>query len=206
MNPLDHLLWASPSLDDGIAALERLTGVAAARGGTHPGFGTRNALASLSDGYYLEIISPDEEQETAGTLGETIADLKEPRLLRFAVSTTDIAGVADRLARDGLTSQHVKMSRTRPDGVRLDWQVLHPEGHDFGFHMPFFIQWDTPHHPSASTPTGLELKSFVARHPRGDALADLFRRLDIAVAVETVDQAGFLARIASPKGDVELKG
>ena len=55
---MDHLMVAIRSLPDGIAEFERMTGIKAVVGGKHPGRGTENALVSLGDGSYLEIIAP----------------------------------------------------------------------------------------------------------------------------------------------------
>jgi hypothetical protein len=56
---LDHILRAAPDLGAGEKIIETLTGIAPARGGVHPGLGTRNSLMNLDSGIYFEIISPD---------------------------------------------------------------------------------------------------------------------------------------------------
>ena len=44
---IDHLLWTTPSIDDGMTAFETLTGMAPKYGGRHTDGLTENALASL---------------------------------------------------------------------------------------------------------------------------------------------------------------
>lgn len=70
---LDHLLIGAATIESGIAWLEERTGVRAALGGSHPGLGTWNALASLGPRQYVEVISLD--------LSGDIATAPEPRIV-----------------------------------------------------------------------------------------------------------------------------
>lgn len=206
MNLLDHILWGAPSLGVGIEEFARLTDVRLAPGGRHPGFGTHNALATFGDKTYIEIIAPDPSQDITGTPGAFLARLAHPSLFHFAVNTTAIEAMQDRLSGLGLGFRLVSMSRTRADGVTLNWRNLYPEGHDYGFALPFFIQWDTDFHPSGMPPAGLSLTSFALHHPRDTELRQLYETLDIPVPVVAADTAFFKAEIETPKGTVELTG
>ena len=46
------------------------------------------------------------------------------------------------------------MSRTRPDGVRLDWTVAHFVHPSYDGVVPFAIDWQGSPHPATTTPTG----------------------------------------------------
>src|SRR5438128_5248411 len=81
---VDHLVYATPDLDLGVATIEKLLGVRATTGGQHPGFGTRNALIALGPSMYFEIIGPDPEQpKPAGPRRFGIDELKEPKLIAW---------------------------------------------------------------------------------------------------------------------------
>src|SRR6516164_3280980 len=103
---LDHLLLGCSDLDQGIAFVEEHTGVKPATGGVHPGRGTRNALLSLGELHYLEVIAPDPAQTAApkvrADLPAMLQHLSSPTLVDWAVHTTDIAAVAERLRKAGI--------------------------------------------------------------------------------------------------------
>lgn len=203
---LDHILWAAPDLDAGTDLITRLTGVTPAKGGSHPGFGTRNSLLSLGE-TYLEIISPDPAQSLDGNRGGRIAAMSRPGLITFAVRSPDLQAYADATAAAGIATRGpTAMSRTRPDGVRLDWSVLNMEDARHAEVVPFAIDWQGSAHPSTGSPQGCRLKDFVLLHPEAAEMRRLYAELSIPVEVLGAPDAGFAARIATPNGDVMLTG
>jgi hypothetical protein len=207
MVELDHILWAAPDLEEGRRCFEALTGVTPAGGGSHPGFGTRNSLASLGNGSYFEIISPDPEQSLAGNRGGRIAGLPHPGLLTFALRSSDLPHLRAAAGTAGLAIEGpITMSRTRPDGVKLVWSVLHLRHDALGEAVPFVIDWGSSPHPSGSTPSGCRLRSFAALHPDPNPLAAIYRTLSAPVEVKRALRPGFMAVLDTPRGDVVLLG
>lgn len=98
----------------------------------------------------------------------------------------------------------VAMRRTRPDGVTLAWSVLHLHHDNFGDAVPFVIDWGASPHPSATAPAGCRLHSLAALHPEPGPLASIYRALGAPVEVKRAVLPGFMAVLATPRGDVVL--
>jgi hypothetical protein len=143
-NAVDHLLLGVADLEHGISWFEKMTGVKAIIGGSHPGVGTRNALISLGGRQYLEIIAPDPLQ-TAYNFPIDVRKLLEPRLITWAALTTDINATAKNAQESGYQIFGPQDgSRARPDGKILKWKTLGVPNR-FGLQgvepIPFFIEW-----------------------------------------------------------------
>ena len=202
---LDHILWAAPDLDEGAKIIERLTGVTPACGGAHPGLGTRNSLIALDPGVYFEIIAPDPAQTLTGNRGGRIAAQRHPGLITFAIASDDLASLREAALHEGLgVNGPVVMYRNTPSGERLDWTILYLEDTHFGEAIPFVIDWGKTPHPSTSTPVGCRLKSFVVSHPDAGALGRLYAALGVPMMVKGGPYPGFVAELATPRGDVVL--
>lgn len=97
---LDHVIVGCNELESGIRYVQDRTGVQAAPGGVHPDRGTSNALLSLGNRHYLEIMAPDPNakgvQAWAARPLEVLKGLTNPRLMGWAVHLNDI----DRLAKN----------------------------------------------------------------------------------------------------------
>jgi hypothetical protein len=206
---LDHILLGCSDLDQGIAFVEKHTGVLPAMGGVHPGRGTRNALVGLSKGRYLEVIAPDPQQKEirsvdAGLLSR-LKQLAKPQLVEWAVRTLNIEASAERLRKYGVAFQGpTPGSRALPDGRMLHWKTLNFD-EDRGGLLPFLIDWGTDSvHPSEDAPTGCTLESFAVASPENSALAAEFQKLGIDVAVQSGPRAHLQATIVGPKATMVL--
>lgn len=202
---LDHLLWVAPDLDAGTALFKQISGVAPVIGGSHPGFGTRNALTSLSDGEYLEVISHDPAQDLAGTRGALIAAMTQPQMLTFALRTADLGEVAQRARDAGLATEGpIDMSRATPEGGLLQWRVLRLADERWPGRLPFFIDWkDTPH-PAQTTPGGCRLDDIYALSPDPQVLRCVYEAIGCDVPVYAGAVNGLLATLTGPNGKFVL--
>jgi hypothetical protein len=157
---LDHLILGSRDLDAGIAFMEEKSGYRAALGGSHPGQGTRNALLSLGNSRYLEILAPDPEQPRLAWHSE-ILELHEPELIGWAIRQKNIESRAASFRSQGIECiGPIAGSRARPDGQMLRWKTVVRVDDQHGI-LPFYIEWDehSPH-PSSDAPGACLLVDF----------------------------------------------
>ena len=201
---LDHILLGCNDLDKGIAFVEEKTGVRAAFGGVHPGRGTQNALLSLGEHRYLEIIAPDPKQ-TSVQQYSVIKDLATPRLIGWAVHPGDIDALGKRLRDSGVAVEGPRSgSRARPDGRVLHWKALGLADDRHGL-LPFFIQWSADSvHPSTDAPAGCRLEHFGLVSPDPDELTKTLQRFGIDAPIERGEKNQLRARLSGPKGLLEL--
>ena len=203
---VDHIMWGARDLDEGIAFIEAKTGVKAIFGGVHPNRGTRNALLSLGDRQYLEIISLDPAQPDArDERTDQIRRLTAPRILTWAAATRDIEAIDRRLRDAGVeTSGIVAGSRAKPDGTMLKWRTL-SLAKAIDDLVPFVIEWDAAStHPSVDSPTGCTLRELRLEHPDPPAVNRVLEAMGLRARATRGSRAAIAARLSTPRGDVEL--
>jgi hypothetical protein len=206
---LDHLLLGCNDLDAGIDFVMQRTGVRAAFGGVHPGRGTRNALLSLGERRYLEVIAPDPKQNRVEQFAQKqvgrLKQLASPHLIGWAAHPGDLEKFAARLREANITFDGPRDgSRQRPDGKRLQWTTLNLKDDKDGL-LPFFIEWSADSlHPSADAPKGCRLSHFEASGPDADELTKISDLLGLDLAVSRSDTPALQATIIGPKGEVSL--
>jgi hypothetical protein len=205
---VDHLLLGTADLEAAVAWFQTRTGVKPVFGGVHPGRGTRNALASLGGGHYLEIIAPDPAQ-TVFNWQIDLRKLAAPRLVNWAVTSNDLEAVV-RVAANAKYAVYGpnEGARTRPDGSKLLWRtvgVLAPFRDASVDPMPFFIQWGRDlTHPSLDSPAGCRLIAFELRHPQPSRLRDALALFGIDANVVEGDGPGLSATLDTPRGRVTI--
>ncbi|MBI4851882.1 MAG: VOC family protein [Acidobacteria bacterium] len=202
---LDHLVWAVPDLDLAIKEIETATGIKAAIGGNHPSHGTCNALISMGDGEYFEILARDNSLP-AGELAKFCQNLSKPNLVTWVVRTNNIPEIIKRAESAGYQTVLKEMNRLKPNGEQLKWQLLWLKGHECGNYVPLIIDWQNSTHPSLDAPSGLKLVSFTVEAINPKPLEDIFSLLSINVNLKSSLKNRMIALIDSPKGILELEG
>jgi hypothetical protein len=205
---VDHLVYATPSLQLGIDTAEKLFGVKATPGGQHPGQGTRNALIALGPASYLEIIGPDPDQpKPAGSRRFGIDDLKAPHLLTWVAKGKSLEKfAADAKAHGVDLGAVIPGSRKRPDGVVLSWRYTDPQTIIADRLIPYFIDWGSSPHPSATAAKGVTLLSLRAEHPDAGHVQQILKVLGLDLVVTQGTKPALVATFDSPNGRVQLGG
>lgn len=201
---LDHIILGCNDLDTGIGFVSDGTGVRPAIGGVHPGRGTRNALLSLGERRYLEIIAPDPAQTEIAHFPQ-IRSMKDPRLIGWAAHPPDIAAVSKQLRENKVEfTGPDEGSRKRPDGTVLKWKTINLADDRHGL-LPFFIEWSADSvHPSKDAPAKCTLDFFEILSPDPQDLASTLKLIGIDFPVGRSDRARLHAVITGPKGDLQL--
>lgn len=210
LSRVDHIILGINDLQRGIEELERLTGVRAVFGGAHPGRGTQNALISLGEPHYLEILAPNPEEEGSAHVDE-LRKLTSLTPVGWAAQAEDLPALQQTLRGQGIQTGEVQPgARNRPDGSRLAWktltlgQIFSTSGSSEAL-LPFFIEWDpTGTHPSATSPGGCRLTGFALEDPAPDALRKPLQAAGLQVEVREGKEPRIWLSLACPRGNVEF--
>jgi hypothetical protein len=200
---IDHILLGIDDLGRGMDSFEQLTGVRPAYGGKHPG-GTHNALVSLGDGTYLEILALQPNvappQEYAG-----LKQLRKLTPIGWAVSSKDAGQLRARLTSAGLAvAEPSAGSRQTPAGTTVSWQTFGLQ--DNFAAAPFFIVWSTQSpHPSTTSPPGCALQTWRIAGQSRKNLEQLRTALELQVEVAEAPATSLHLSLSCPKGSVEFE-
>jgi hypothetical protein len=204
LSRVDHVILAIDDLQKGIEELESRTGVRAEFGGAHPGRGTQNALISLGEHHYLEILAPNPKEKGGEMTGE-LRKLTTLTPIGWAARANDLPST-QRLLRDhGAQTGEIRPgARNRPDGTRLAWKTLDITSPASPL-LPFFIEWDhATAHPSATSPGGCRLAGLFLEDPNPAPLRDALQAAGVGVEVREGKESRIHLSLACPKGTVDF--
>lgn len=204
---IDHLVYASSSLQRGMDEIEQLFGVKPVRGGQHPQYGTHNAQLSLGAGTYLEIIARD----PGLPLPEQGAFIDLPvgsdsRLVTWVYRVADIDESSKAVRSAGIELGPVQSgSRRKPDGNVISWQLTDPYAMPLDGAIPFLINWGQTAHPSEAAPSAGQLVELLIEHPDADRVRRVLSALGAKVEVAAGDQFAISARVETKTGFITIQ-
>lgn len=226
MDPaLDHVTVAGRSLDALAAAFEAID-LPPTYGGPHSNGVTHMSTVAFPDGTYLECISTLEAGAESPWWDAAIRTDAGP--CAWAIRVPDAAAAAETFADRGVAVEGpTRFARERPDGVRLEWELVYLGDGEPGSVLPFCIADRTPRERRVGDPlagTGLrgieavvlgvadldrEIERLRAafdlsaptRTTSGFLNATVARFPDAPVAVATPDGSGWLADRLDAVGD-----
>lgn len=165
------------------------------RGGSHPRWGTENALIVLGDGTYLELLAIREGADTDHRLWRRPDGTLRARgtFGAFALGVRDLPALIGRLRSAGVPFGDPQPgTRLRPDGQPLEWRLSFADLPE----LPFLIEDVTPRlHRVPPPPPGslnaaaaLARVSIVSHEPlrAQDALGTLLNAVPIAAQGTTL--------------------
>jgi len=212
MAELDHIVYACRDVAEGTRLIDELTGAPAVVGGAHLGRGTRNALLTFDEKTYFEIIGIDPDQPDPGQpRAFGLDELAEPKLVAYAIHPTgdetlsDLAAIVLDAGFD--PGQSVAMSRKKPDGELLEWELTTggDSAHAMDGALPFAIDWLGKPSPATTLPSMGGLVQLRVQH-LDERVGTVIDALGLAGTVSfDVGDPKLTATIATPKGTVELR-
>ena len=197
---IDHIIVGISGLKKGMDQFEKLSGVRPSFGGEHPGYGTHNALVSLGENIYLEIISTK-----PGIKNIFFKDSPELTPLGWAASTDNITRLKEKLLAKGFkTTDPVKSSRFQQNGSKLEWKTVFISEPEIKG-APFFIEWSKRSvHPAETAAKGCKLKSLELYTSDAEKLKELLKELDLNIKVTNSSSTAVKITMKCPKGDILL--
>lgn len=230
---IDHLVVAATSLEQGVQWCEALFGITPALGGEHALFGTHNRLFKIATPKfsmaYFEIIAINPEavrpKKTTTLHPHRWFDLdnselqksifKEPRLIHFVASTSDIKAARMALRMEGIDRGPAIHAERQTSKGLLHWQIsVRADGQRlFDGALPTLIQWGKPDaadplrlHPRNTLPrSGVTLQSIDITHPSAEKLQAAYASIGLNGISISEGSANIKATLKTPKGIVVLE-
>lgn len=185
MNKIDHFVFFHPNLEEGIQYIKNHLGIDAQIGGQHLGRGTWNALFSLGEDIYFEIISPDPKQMPfEGQRWMGVDHFEKPTMIRWAASVNNLADAVTQSEKQGIHFGEIQEgSRQLQNGETLRWQLTEPSRKEVVEPLPFLIEWTGAVHPAAGKKKAASLHKLILGSPDVTTLKNQLKWLQLPIEV-----------------------
>ena len=134
---IDHAIYGCADLDAGVRRFETEFGFRVTEGGDHPEFGTKNAIVSVGEGQFIELLAVADatsRHPMVAVLSGLVSD--GDRLVGLCLRPRNLDEVAERLGLAVMPAE-----RHKPDGSVLRWRLAGVEAALGPERLPFFIDW-----------------------------------------------------------------
>ena len=145
----DHIIHFMDKPEDGMEELNK-RGIHTVNGGSHENRGSYNTLSHFGLSY-IELLGIYDQQlfANSGAAQLTYSPFEDIAKNHFSegfakinLRTTNLDEVARKLTSHGIkTNGPIPLSRRKPDGSLLEWELLYAGGHQGQLPLPFFIDW-----------------------------------------------------------------
>ena len=203
---IDHIVYVTQDLEAGIREITRMTGVSPVYGGKHPDQGTHNALMAIGDQQYLEILSPDPDNQNVSLPRWMGVDLPgEPTISRWAVKSDNIRKDVRLLANIDEKFTHIKEGRRKTsDGKLLTWELSVPLPAPRIEAVPFLIDWKDSAHPASSLNCICRIATLQIYHPNPENIAPVLQQLQTELSIFPSDTMAIRLTLECPNGLISL--
>ncbi|HLR67328.1 VOC family protein [Virgibacillus alimentarius] len=151
MLQLDHIVIATPDMDESISQYSSKFANKVVKGGEHEEWGTYNYLSFFSNTSYLEFINIYDfktAKEAENPLIQHLVHVLEESkygAFQFALRTKQLDKYITHFKKHNIPYKGpYAAERVKPDGTILKWRMLLPEYNYKDEVLPFLIEWEDP--------------------------------------------------------------
>ena len=200
-------VYCVPDLEIALDRFKNDYGIEAIIGGRHLDQGTKNAIVSLGQSVYLELLAIDKssskniEHHWMG-----IDYLTSPKITRWAIVSDQINEDLKTIAayKTDLAKSH-QGSRVMTNGGLLSWQMSLPSYRPEVELMPFLLNWsESDHHPTEQLRQQAKIIAFDLYHPAPNDLQTYFEQLDLDIKIQAGTSSMISLTLEGPKGRLTL--
>lgn len=204
---IDHLVYCVHNLEEGINYFIDNYGMHPVVGGKHLNEGTKNAIISLGNKCYLEILAIDEDNiKHTKNRWMGIDLLTTPKMTRWAIKSTNLETDKQALIQYNDQLGRVESGlRKRPDNTNLTWKMTKPLSHPEVEVVPFLVDWsDSSYYPTDGLPVQGKLLEIKLGHIYLEKVKACLDALNLDISIKSSNESYIKIVVEGPRGLFEI--